>query len=64
MDEPVILRHKKVFGWWQCEGCKKVYPDRVMEAFNDCQYKPRFRYCPNCGRPVVMEEEHDERRSD
>ena len=41
--------YEAVYHWHRCSICKKVYPEILMQQFNECQYQPRFDFCPNCG---------------
>ena len=41
--------YEPAYDWHRCGACKKVYSNVLMEHFNECQYQPRFNYCPNCG---------------
>lgn len=49
-----MLKYEKAYDWYRCNKCGKIYGSDVMKHFNDCQYKPSFNYCPNCGEPAEM----------
>lgn len=45
-----MIEYQPAYKWYRCTECKKVYPAEIMKFFNDCEYKPKFRFCPNCGK--------------
>ena len=47
--EKTRLTYQKAYKWYRCENCLKIYPERIMDAFNECEYQPKFNFCPNCG---------------
>ena len=47
--------YEPAYDWHRCGACKKVYSNVLMEHFNECQYQPRFNYCPNCGARMESE---------
>ena len=44
--------HQEAYKWYRCENCRKIYPERIMDAFNECEYQPRVNFCPTCGALV------------
>lgn len=61
MDEMKELQYFKVYDWWRCPHCNKIYPNDLMKYFDECEYQPQFRFCPNCSQPVIRSEENKER---
>lgn len=54
------LTYEKAYTWYRCTNCKAIFPARVLECFDDCEYKPRFRFCPNCGAIIDRKEGKNE----
>ena len=47
-----ILIYEKAYRWSRCSNCTKIYPEALFRYFNDCEYQPRFNFCPNCGERI------------
>ena len=47
-----ILIYEKAYGWSRCTRCNKIYPEELFRYFNDCEYQPKFNFCPNCGERI------------
>lgn len=46
------LIYEKAFRWTRCSNCKKIYPEELFRYFDDCEYLPKFNFCPNCGEHI------------
>ena len=53
------LIYEKAYKWARCSVCHKVYSASLLLYFNDCQYKPSFSFCPNCGERFEEKEGED-----
>lgn len=51
------LIHQAVYKWYRCSNCMKMFDEQLMTYFNDCQYKPQFNFCPNCGERIERNED-------